>query len=241
MSVSLRKATPSAWSCRLSALMFSLMPLCTTAMRPGSSVWGWAFSSVTPPWVAHRVWAMPAPPKGGLSSFSARSATRPTARRDQSSPSLKQADTGPSRSPGTPDAAGPRRACPRAQSGPMYATIPHIPISLSKKVLGRCLEHIHGPANCTHASPCASWPPGPITQVVGRLLMRNRFPTSGAQAKSRPDRLERRRTLRKPGLAVVEGDRHDVRPSCPRPRSASGAWRARGVPACRARTSSPRS
>ena len=39
-----------------------MMPLCTMAMRPEQSVWGWALRSVGAPWVAQRVWPMPAVP-----------------------------------------------------------------------------------------------------------------------------------------------------------------------------------
>ena len=41
------------------AAKFSMMPLCTTETRPALSRCGWAFSSVGPPWVAHRVCPMP--------------------------------------------------------------------------------------------------------------------------------------------------------------------------------------
>ena len=32
-----------------------MIPLSTIQKRPLASEWGWAFSSVTPPWVAQRV------------------------------------------------------------------------------------------------------------------------------------------------------------------------------------------
>ena len=35
------------------------MPFMTTCTRPEASSWGWQFSSVTRPWVAQRVCAMP--------------------------------------------------------------------------------------------------------------------------------------------------------------------------------------
>ncbi len=48
------------------ALWFSMIPLWMMARRPVQSRWGWAFSDVGWPWVAQRVWPMPAPcPAGG--------------------------------------------------------------------------------------------------------------------------------------------------------------------------------
>ena len=60
-------------------------------MRSEQSLWGWAFSSVTRPWVAQRVWATPVvaggaatatpPPLSACSSTAARRLARlPTAR-----------------------------------------------------------------------------------------------------------------------------------------------------------------
>ncbi len=45
-----------------------MMPLWTSAIRPVQSAWGWAFSSLGRPWVAHRVWPMPADGRLGASS-----------------------------------------------------------------------------------------------------------------------------------------------------------------------------
>ena len=45
-----------------------MMPLCTTATRPDSSVCGWALASVAGPWVAQRVWPMPVVPAKRLGS-----------------------------------------------------------------------------------------------------------------------------------------------------------------------------
>ena len=42
-------------------MKFSTMPLTTTWTRSPVSKWGCAFSSVTRPWVAHRVWPIPEP------------------------------------------------------------------------------------------------------------------------------------------------------------------------------------
>ena len=55
------------------------MPLwMRTTFRSGSA-WGWAFSSVTPPCVAHRVCPIPTlPSRGVVSSFAFRLATLPT-------------------------------------------------------------------------------------------------------------------------------------------------------------------
>ena len=59
VSVSLTSLTPRALSASLSCSAFSMMPLCTTAIRPSVSVCGWALTSFGSPWVAHLVWPMP--------------------------------------------------------------------------------------------------------------------------------------------------------------------------------------
>ena len=41
-----------------------MIPLCTTAMFPLQSTWGWAFTVVGSPCVAQRVCAMPSDPLG---------------------------------------------------------------------------------------------------------------------------------------------------------------------------------
>ncbi len=61
---------PAAASSSASSSWFSMIPLWMTARRPLQSTWGWAFSSVGRPWVAHRVWPMPAVTSpGALSVF----------------------------------------------------------------------------------------------------------------------------------------------------------------------------
>ena len=51
-----------------------MIPLWTTATRPLQSRWGWAFNSVGCPWVAHRVWPIPAvTPVGAFSTILRRS------------------------------------------------------------------------------------------------------------------------------------------------------------------------
>ena len=74
-------STPSACSLARSSSAFSMMPLCTTAMRCAASTCGWAFSSVGSPWVAQRVCPMPGEPLNGAGRSAARSATRPFALR----------------------------------------------------------------------------------------------------------------------------------------------------------------
>ena len=54
---------PCASSESLMAWAFSMIPLCTSAMRPVGSVWGWALTSLGTPWVAQRVWPMPTRPE----------------------------------------------------------------------------------------------------------------------------------------------------------------------------------
>ena len=61
------------------AVKFSMMPLCTTAIRPVASVCGWALRSLGAPWVAHRVCPIPVVPltvrpASSLSRFSIRPA-----------------------------------------------------------------------------------------------------------------------------------------------------------------------
>mmetsp|Transcript_24739 Transcript_24739/g.55719 ORF Transcript_24739/g.55719 Transcript_24739/m.55719 type:complete len:270 (-) Transcript_24739:156-965(-) len=52
-------STPLACSSRRSSFALLIVPLCTREIRPSESQWGWAFSSVLPPCVAQRVWAIP--------------------------------------------------------------------------------------------------------------------------------------------------------------------------------------
>ncbi len=59
-----------------------MIPLCTTAISPLGSVWGWALWSLGAPWVAQRVWPMPVDPAtGSASSISARRESLPSALR----------------------------------------------------------------------------------------------------------------------------------------------------------------
>ena len=59
MSVSEVNSAPSSTSRFFRSVQFSMMPFITTCTRPEVSSWGWQFSSVTRPWVAQRVCAMP--------------------------------------------------------------------------------------------------------------------------------------------------------------------------------------
>ena len=80
VSVSELKVTPWPASRSRSAPALSMMPLCTTVIRPSSLVCGCAFSSVAGPWVAHRVCPMPILPDSRRGSEASRSRTRPTLR-----------------------------------------------------------------------------------------------------------------------------------------------------------------
>ncbi len=81
---------PFALEARRSLAWFSTIPLRTMWTRSELSLCGWAFSSVTRPWVAQRVWATPVvaggaatatPPLPSRSSIAARRLARlPTAR-----------------------------------------------------------------------------------------------------------------------------------------------------------------
>ena len=62
VSVSLRNRKPFAISSSRRTAKFSMMPLCTMANFPSSLIWGWALVSFGSPWVAQRVWPMPAVP-----------------------------------------------------------------------------------------------------------------------------------------------------------------------------------
>ena len=76
---------PRAITSSRSARKFSMMPLWTTATGPRR--WGWALASVAAPWVAQRVWPMPAcPVSGSCTSRSDRLISLPTARRRSSRP-----------------------------------------------------------------------------------------------------------------------------------------------------------
>ena len=50
-----------------------MMPLWIRASRPVQSTWGWAFSTVGPPWVAQRVCPMAAACPAGASAVSSAS------------------------------------------------------------------------------------------------------------------------------------------------------------------------
>ena len=77
VSVSLTSVTPRLTSAARSGSAFSMMPLCTTAMRPAESVCGCALMSVGSPCVAHRVWPMPIVALVRSLTRSLRSWTRP--------------------------------------------------------------------------------------------------------------------------------------------------------------------
>ena len=72
VSVSETSSRPAASTSSRSGRKFSMMPLWTTARWPAR--WGWALAVVGPPWVAQRVWPMPAVAgAGGVASRMARS------------------------------------------------------------------------------------------------------------------------------------------------------------------------
>ena len=99
---------PSASSLARSSSAFSMMPLCTTAMRPAVSVCGWALTSLGSPWVAQRVWPMPSV------ALKRVGVERPAGRRPGPALRTFRPAAGaprrrrPSRSRGTPAAAAPR-------------------------------------------------------------------------------------------------------------------------------------
>ncbi len=68
----------STWSSASSrarrSAKFSMIPLCTRAMRWALPSWGWALTSVGGPWVAQRVWPIPVVEAG--SGWSARTFSR---------------------------------------------------------------------------------------------------------------------------------------------------------------------
>ena len=87
------KTAPSASSSARSARKFSMMPLWTTATPPA---WcGWALRSVGWPWVAQRVWPMPAWPRiGSWTSRSESAISLPTARRRREAAVVHRGDAG---------------------------------------------------------------------------------------------------------------------------------------------------
>ena len=68
MSVSERNSTPTPSNSSRSTRKFSTIPLWTTTKAPVASQWGWALRSDGTPWVAQRVWPIPARPRSGASS-----------------------------------------------------------------------------------------------------------------------------------------------------------------------------
>ena len=115
VSVSDSSWWPSAMSRSDSSTWFSMMPLWTRARSPVQSAWGWALPSFGRPWVAHRVWPMPADGSAGallgpLDQVVERAGAvggpdPPHARRRRSG---RPAPDRPSRSRGTRGGPGPR-------------------------------------------------------------------------------------------------------------------------------------
>ena len=67
---------------------FSMTPLWTRAIFPSLLTWGWAFASVTPPWVAQRVCPTPTvPDRLSRPASCARFSTRPVRRTTEIPPS----------------------------------------------------------------------------------------------------------------------------------------------------------
>ena len=100
VSVSDSSRCPAATSSSASSTWFSMIPLWTRASPAEQSTWGWALPSVGPPWVAQRVWPIPAvEPAGAASARLVRSSSDrvPLAARARHSPS---------------EGAGPTRAMP---------------------------------------------------------------------------------------------------------------------------------
>ena len=96
VSVWLSNTKPAACSSARSSSWFSMMPLCTSAMRgsslPTAEKCGWALWVAGAPWVAQRVWAMPVkPPRPSLAAWSDSSATRWVLRVRRSCPSMYRA------------------------------------------------------------------------------------------------------------------------------------------------------
>ncbi len=101
VSVSERRSWPRPPSSARRAAKFSMIPLWTTATRPALSRCGWALVSVGPPWVAHRVWPIPALPAGSGRSTS-------TFSRLRSFPAFLAAASPPSARIATPAESYPR-------------------------------------------------------------------------------------------------------------------------------------
>src|SRR6516165_8411442 len=125
MVVSLTSVAPLVLRRACSTSEFSMMPLCTTAMRPAVSVCGWAFVSFGSPWVAQRVCPTPVVALAARSlSLSLRSWTRPAVLVTWSRPRWMTA---------RPAESYPRyssRCSPSTRTGvasrlPTYPTIPH--------------------------------------------------------------------------------------------------------------------
>ena len=134
VSVSLRNVCPSASSSFLSSEKFSMIPLWMTASSSWSARCGWAFASVGPPWVAHRVCPMPVVPSGsGWSTRSSRStASLPAFLRIPSSPSAPITATPAESYPRYSSRDNPARRMAWLCLGPTYPTIPHMPSMLGR-------------------------------------------------------------------------------------------------------------
>src|SRR5215207_5467795 len=118
---------PAASSSLRSTPKFSMMPLWTTATDLSADRCGWAFRSVGPPCVAHRVCPMATVAAGSCRSartFS-RFASLPAFFAEVSSPSATTAIPAESY-PRYSSRRSPSRTTSRASCGPTYPTIPHI-------------------------------------------------------------------------------------------------------------------
>ncbi len=140
VSVSDSNVTPLCSSSSLSSAKFSMMPLWMTASFPPSARCGWAFWSVGPPCVAHRVCPIPVNDAGNGSASSA-------AVRLASFPDFFRDDIDPSATTAMPAESYPRYSrrrrpsrttskalCPaftRPLAWPTYPTIPHMDHSLA--------------------------------------------------------------------------------------------------------------
>ncbi len=131
VSVSEAMTTPDWASSAVSSAKFSMMPLWITATRPSAETCGWAFTSVGPPWVAHRVCPIPVV-AGTVGSVASRAC------RFASLPAFLRTSTAPSATTATPAESYPRysrRLRPPTTTStacrwPEYPTIPHMRASL---------------------------------------------------------------------------------------------------------------
>ncbi len=126
-SVADSNSWPRPASSSRSSVKFSMIPLRTAAKPVSQPTNGWVLDTETSPWVAQRVWPMPAGARvSGASSTSVRRASRLSSARTRVNPSAPARQMPVESYPRYSSWASPSRSTPTAWRSPVYPTIPHM-------------------------------------------------------------------------------------------------------------------